>query len=398
MLRALLFLTCATTPLAAQFVNRATWLGVEDEGVRRDFGQGTEYFLDRLSYVVLPPWWDRGLDRFGNGVRYRLGSVTGSEFTIEGEIDVTTPLGDGFAFGYHVLQSEHRDARFLRNAVELDYAIGEHSAVFVQGELFAEKEFLDASAGMWLLRDGDDALRAMVTLVDASSRKGRDFEYETDPVALMLAGAFGDRSSHRVAFEIGGQLPFEVRETGSTETFGLHRWIGIVESHTSLGGADWLVFAAELEWTDKEVESDVPGSAAIEDFRRDFRQFRAEWWRDGERPWSIGVLHTHHDERGLRPNDPAASLRARRDEWFAIARLAVPLGDRLTLEPQLFAGVVQDRYFDANETRDRNRFEGKVAWNVRWDFSPRSSLALSVTTQLDEAAFGGGGAQFVTTF
>lgn len=35
--------------LPAQFLNRAAWLGSDEEGVRRDFAQGTEYFLDRFS-------------------------------------------------------------------------------------------------------------------------------------------------------------------------------------------------------------------------------------------------------------------------------------------------------------------------------------------------------------
>ncbi|MBL9077027.1 MAG: hypothetical protein JNL08_05965 [Planctomycetes bacterium] len=398
MLRPLVCLCLAAAPLTAQYVNRATWLGVGEEGVRRDFRQDPQYFLDRFSFTVLPPWWDRGLPRFGDGMRYALGSVTGSEFTIEGAIDVSTPLGDGFGFGYHVLHSEHRDARFLRNAVELDYALGADRALFVQGELLADKEFVDAGGGVWLLRRGDEALRAMVTLVDAASRKGRDFAYERDPIAVMVAGVFGDPAAHRIAFELGGQLPFAVRETGSTETFGLQRWIGEIDGHVAVGERDRLVLAAELEWTDKQLDSDVPGSALVEDFRRDFRQLRAEWWRDGSRPWSLGVLHTHHDERGVRPADPAASLRARRDEWFAVARVGLPIADRLVFEPQLFAGVVEDRWFDAAETRDDRRFEGKVAANARWDFSPRSTLALSVTVAIDELEFGGGGAQFVTRF
>ena len=63
---AVLFLLAA--PVTAQFVNRATWLGVDEEGVRRNFAQGTEYFLDRFSYVVTAPWWERSLPTFGSRV------------------------------------------------------------------------------------------------------------------------------------------------------------------------------------------------------------------------------------------------------------------------------------------------------------------------------------------
>ncbi|MBL8729721.1 MAG: hypothetical protein JNM25_14935 [Planctomycetes bacterium] len=402
MLRRALIVLCAaaplSAPLSAQFVNRATWLGLDEEGVRRDFRQDQDYFLDRFAYVVAPPWWDRGLLRFGNGARYALGSVTTSKFTVEGQVDHAAPLGSGFAFGYHLLQSEHRDARFLRNAIEFEYEVGPETALFAQGELFADKQWIDASGGVWLWRRGDQALRAMVTVVDAPADKSRDFVYERAPYAVMLAGAFGDPRSHRIVFELGAQLPFEVRATGSPETFAMQRWIGTVESHLVLGGRDRLVLAAEREWTDKDVDSDVPGGALVEDFRRDFRQLRAEWWRDGLTPWSVGVLHTHHGERGLRPNDPAASLRGRHDSWFALVRLQWAVAEPLSFEPQLFAGVVQDRWFDAADLRDRELFQGRLSWNTRFDFSPRSTLVLAVGVQLDELAFGGGGAQFVTRF
>lgn len=143
----LLVLALAVGSLRAQFLNRAAWLGGDAEGVRRDLAQGTEYYLDRFSYAVVPPWWEDGLPAFGNRVDYRLGSTSGTQFTIEGAIDHALPLGDGFAFRYHVLQGENRDTRFLRNAVAGEKALGETSAIFVQAELFAEKSLVDVSAG-----------------------------------------------------------------------------------------------------------------------------------------------------------------------------------------------------------------------------------------------------------
>lgn len=388
---------CAALP--AQFVNRATWLGVEAETTRRDFRQGTEYYLDRASYVALPPWWDRGLPRFHDQAWYRFGSVSRSEFTIDGGLDVTRPLGGGCGFGWHVLHGENRDVRFLRNAVEFERALGDAAALFVQGELDADKSLIDASLGAWLHRAGDDALRVMVTAVDLSSAKSRRVAYQHEPWAVMAAGAFGERERHRVAFELGAQLPFEVRDLEQSEVFALQRWIGAIESHLHLGGDDRLAAALEVEGTDKSARPDAGPGVPGEQFARDFRQLRLEWWRDARGgPWSIGCLHTALAEDGVVAADPAASLRARRDEWFGVVRLQVPFAGRLSFEPQVFAGHVREAYRDGIDRRSVDRFEGKFACNARWDFSPAAWLAVVVTFELDEPAFGGGGLQFVARF
>ena len=55
------------------------------------------------------------------------------------------PLGSGFGFRYHVLQSENRDARFLRNEAALEYELSATSAVFAQTSLLADKSLVDVS-------------------------------------------------------------------------------------------------------------------------------------------------------------------------------------------------------------------------------------------------------------
>ncbi|MBM4060297.1 MAG: hypothetical protein FJ265_04240 [Planctomycetes bacterium] len=385
-----------TAVCPAQFVNRAVWLGDDTESVRRDFRQGTEYFLDRFAYVVAPPWWDPRLERFADRFDYRFGSTSTTQFTIEGALDLGRELGDGFGFRYHFLQGEHRDARFLRHAIDLEYALAAETAVFAQIEPFADKSQIDVSLGAWFLRRGDSALRVMLTAVDWSNDKSRTADYGQDPYGVQLAGAFGDPGALRIAFDLAGQLPFSVRRRGDGGRFAMQRWIGSVQAQWCVDRDDRVLAAVESEWTDKELRAGPGG--ADEDFDRTFHQVLLEWWRDGGSPWSAGLLHTFHDEDGVRPADPAQDLRTRRREWFAIGRLHVPARGKLSFEPQVFAGWVQDRYRDGSEDRDRERFEGKVAWNARWDFSPRAWLVLVVTTQLDELAFGGGGAQFVARF
>ena len=397
-LSTLTLITLLTAPVTAQFVNRATWLGSDEESFRRDFAQGTEYFLDRFGYVVAAPWHERGLPRFVDRADFRLGSTSGTQFTVEGRLDQHLELGSGLGFRYHVLQGENRDARFLRNELALEYELGESTAVFAQGSLFADKSVIDVSLGGWLFRRGDEGLRLMLTAVDWTSEKSEVVEYTDAPWAAMASGAFGTGDGHRIVFELAGQLPFAQRDRDDGDRLELQRWIGTVESQLRVGAKDVLVTAIESERTDKDFLPFVAADPRRESFARDFHQLRAEWWRDTTIPWSAGVLHTFHREDGRRDNDPAADLRTRREEWFAILRTSLQAGERLWLEPQLFAGVVRDRFRDGTDERDEHRFEGKINWNARWQFSPNVSLSLIVGTQIDELAFGGGGAQFLARF
>lgn len=397
---AILLLLCAwpAAALPAQFLNRAAFGGVDGEGFRRDFPLGNEYFLDRFSYVVPPPWWRRGLPWFGDRFEYRLGSTSSTQFTLEGAYDQRFALDETAGIGVHLLHSENRDWRFLRQAVELDLITSASTGLFVQAEPSAEKAEIDVSAGAWLWRHGDEGLRLLWTGVDLTAEKSRSFEYRRAAHAVMLTGAHGRGDDWRITWELGGQLPMEVEELATRESLRLWRWIGSAEAHWRVADRDWVVAAAELEVTQKQLRPAVLGGAATEDFDRGFRQFRLEYWRDEpDRPWSVGVLHTAMAEDALRPFDPAGGQRGRRQEWFGIARLQLPIDGRLSFEPQLFAGYVSNREDGAERLRHQ-RFEGKAAWNLRWDFSPNTTLVLVVSTQLDQLAFGGGGAQFSMRF
>jgi hypothetical protein len=385
-------------PASAQFVNRAVWLGFDEEGVRPEFRQGREYYLDRLSYVVPPPWADLELRWFDDGARYAFGSVSAREFTFEGRIDHHVPLGDGVAFHYHVLQSEHRDARFDTTAIGLELQLDAERTLFVQGTPFADKSQIDVSVGAFWWRRPHAALRTMLTLVDAPADKSEVVDYERAPYGLHAAGAFGSPERLRVAFELGTQLPMRAVRLADGARFDLQRTIGIGELRAPLGERDRLLLAAEAESTDKRLRPAAAGDPLREHFDREFHQLRLEWWRDTARPWSIGVVHTRLDEHGRRPNDPDRDLRTKRREWFGVLRRRYPIDERLFFEPQLFAGQVGYEFRDGVLLRDQARFEGKAAWNVGWEFSPRASLVLVVSTQLDELAFGGGGAQFVAWF
>lgn len=392
-----LIVLLAAAPSPAQFVNTAAWLGSEQEEVRRNFRQGTEYFLDRLSYVVTPPWWERGLPRFDDRLDYRVGSISATQFTIESALDLARELGDGFTVRYHMLQGENRDTRFLRHALDLDCALGEETALFAQVEPFADKSAIDVSLGAWLWRRDHQAVRVMATAVDWRNEKDSRIDYERDPYALLVAGVFGEPDAMRISFELASQMPFAVRQLDDGERLELQRHLASARCHLPLAASDWLVLAAETESTAKALQPGTTG-ASPEDFTRWFHQLRVEWWRDVTIPWSAGFVHTWHDEDGIRSAAPAEDLRTRRREWLALARLQLPVQSRLSFEPQLLAGYVRDEFVDGTDARSRERFEGKLAWNTRWDFSAAATLALVVSVQLDEPAFGGGGVQFVARF
>lgn len=411
---ALSILTAAlAAPAGAQFVNRAVFLGLDSEGLRRNYEQNASYFMDRDSYVRLPPWALATLDPFVPGVRYRFGSVSGREFTVEGRGRFELPLGDGddrgestgrgdrWRFTYDVLQSETQDTRFLRNALGFEHDLDASTALVAQGEVFAEKPQIDVSFGAHLWRGDRSGVRVLFTAVDAPNDKSDTSEYLSDPYGWMASGYFAtqDRGSE-VSFELAGQLPLRVREPVSGSELELHRHLGTIRARHSLGGRQWLDLQLEGEWTEKDFSAAAIGP--VEAFERRGYRLATEWWTDfgGDGiAAAYGVSFLSLDAEGRQRVDPAAGYALDRREVFATARGLIPLAEHWSLEPFLQAGHVRFREAFGNASRrSEDEFRGKLSANVRYRFSDRAFLTFIVSAELHEPGFGGGGAQFVARF
>lgn len=46
---------------APQYLNRALYQGRAEEEIRRNYNQNFEYYLDRFSFVDMPPWGERAI-------------------------------------------------------------------------------------------------------------------------------------------------------------------------------------------------------------------------------------------------------------------------------------------------------------------------------------------------
>jgi hypothetical protein len=51
---------------ATQYLIRALYQGRAEEEIRRNYNQNFEYYLDRFSFVDMPPWWNEPLEPFRN--------------------------------------------------------------------------------------------------------------------------------------------------------------------------------------------------------------------------------------------------------------------------------------------------------------------------------------------
>jgi hypothetical protein len=392
------------TLVQAQFLNRAVWLGRGNEFVRRDYEQGVEYFLDRFSYVDLPPWWrPLTLDPFGDRLMLTGGSVSTSDLTIEAIGNFGVELGDGFTARLNYLQSENQTTQFQRVGAGIDMPIAEPTSLFVQLEGTPNKSRADISFGAELFRDRYQAHRVMVTLVDFASRKSSDFSYDEDPYALMAAGFFGDPDSFELAYEIGAQLPFEERELATNDVFRMHRTIGSLMARLRLSKLDRLVLGYDGEWTIKKLSTADPSSPTAEDYDVSLHRLRAEWWRSRESgiETSFGGYWLYLAEDGDRPADPASDLYTRRKELMAFARTRFPLSDAWSTEPYVIGGLVDLLQVDGTgDLGDEafDGFQGKWGVPVQYHFSERAALRIDLSLQLDELGFGGGGVQFLAVF
>ncbi len=387
----------------AQFINRAVYLGPGEEGVRRDFDQNEEYFLNRFSYMH-PPWWVENLDPFLDGVDYALGSVTNTEFTIEGTTNFTARVGRKFFFRFHELQSENQDTRFTRTALELGYDVSKSFSVFFMGEGGAEKEKDDASFGCYFHPSPSHGSRFMVTLPDIhSQRSHKGFFYPRKPVGLMWSGWFGRAGGSQLRFEIDSQLPFEMRELDDGYALEMTRNLGSMEGRLRVGRSDFLVTALDFEYTHKHFSPDAAKSPDLEHLNRKTYGVREEWWRrfPGGHEFSIGGSFLFKDELGRRPFDPGETLTTKRREWFGFARGRYRLNEWLALEPDVYAGHVQVDEFNRPWKAGNQHFhgfQGKAGAGLAFKLGQDAWLYAQPTFELDRPQFGGGNVQLRILF
>lgn len=394
----------ALVPAAAgQVLNRAVWLGSESEGVRRDYKQGVEYFVDRASYVDLPPWWRPELDPFADGLSVASGSVSSSRLTTEGVGNLNPDLGAGFSARIAYLQSENQSTQFERIGFGLEKRLSDPTALFLLLEGTQDKSRADLSFGAELFRSAHGAHRVTFTIVDFPWRKSDDFEYETAPYGLLFAGFGGDPDGLQIAYELGFQLPFEERATVTGDVFRMHRSIGSLEARLRIAERHRLVLGFDGELTAKRLSTVDPAASNREDLDTDLERVRLEWWRRGDdgRELSIGASWLHLRTDGIRPNAPAEDLEVRRTEAMLFARARFGIGGSWATEPYVLGGLVRydERIGDGAPGTERfHGFQGKWGVPFRYAFSDSASIRFDVSFQLDELAFGGGGVQLRAMF
>lgn len=405
LLRLALRLTLVATlagSAGAQLLNRAIWLGSE-EGLRRTYRQDAEYFIDRASYVDAPPWWRAGpIDPFQSRVSFSGGSVNSSDLTLESSTQVGVALGSGYTFRAQQLGSENQGNRFQRFGVGLDMAVADETSLILQLEGDAAKARADLSLGVEILRTEHSAHRFLVTLADWSDGKSLEFEYDTKPYGLMLAGFHGEADGVQVVYDLSTQLPLEEREIDTGTVFELQRTIALAELRIPLGVRDKLVLGFDGESSSRDNLPTDLASIELESGSVERARVRADWWRSPASGYdtSLGFWLHRLDEDSLRPNDSAEDRVVRRREFGLTGRMRVPMTPKWSLEPYVLAGHVDfdDRAGTIEDSRESEGFEGKFGTPLVFRFSDTAFIRVDLSMQLDQFAFGGGGVQLQMTF
>lgn len=403
LLPGLALLALGSAPASAQFLNRAVWLGAEEEPFRRDYDQSPDYFLTRWSYVDAPPWW-RGdsLDPFANRLDVMGGSVSSKRLTLEAVGNAGIEMGDGFVGRLNYLQSENQTTQFERVAVGIDKRLSDATAMFLQMEGTPDKSRADASLGLELFRGDTSAHRLMFTLVDFPHGKSDEFRYERQPYGILLAGYAGDPRRFEFDYEIGTQLPFEEQRVDEAMNLSMNRTIGTLEGRLRLDERDRLIFGLDGELTDKELRPEDPATPGAENGNIAFGRLRSEWWHRGEggREYSLGAYWLHDREEWTVLDGSAPNADVKRSEAMLFTRAHLKLRSAWSLEPYVIGGLV-----DLKQTglapfgdEDFEGFQGKLGLPLRFDFSAHAWIRFDLGFQLDELAFGGGGVQLVASF
>jgi len=399
----LVSLAAGTTPVSAQYLNRAVWLGPDAEGMRRDYPQGDDYFVNRAAIADLPPWWTgASWDPFGNRLFVAGGSVSTDRLTLEGVGNVGLDLGSGFTGRLHYLQSEDQTTQYQRVALGIDAPLSERSALFLQLEGTPDKSRSDLSLGFELRPTERTRHRAMLTLVDFSWRKSEELEYTEAPYALGFSGITGDPARAQLYYELGLQLPFEERRLGSDEVFRLERAIGTVETRVALSARDRLVLALDGGLGSKGLRPDDPVTLAREEAEVRHHRLRAEWWRSLDRGREVRLGASW---RRLRADDsfaeePARDLHERREETLLYGAGRLPIAGKWSAEPYVIGGPVrlEVRHGDGTTSGDPDGFQGKLGVPLVFAFSERARLRIDLSLDLDALAFGGGAVQLSASF
>ncbi|MGE3174543.1 MAG: hypothetical protein AB7O97_18070 [Planctomycetota bacterium] len=385
----------------AQFLNRAVWLGADDEGLTRTYDQGPEHYLDRIAYTDLPPWRrDPALEPFDDRLVLTGGSASSSRLTTEGVANLTAPLDDVFLARVHYLQSEHQGAQFERVAFGVDAVTGRSTSLFAQVEGAQDKSRADLSLGVDVRGDGGRH-RLGLTLVDFASRKGEAFDYAQDPVGLLAAGHLGEAAGLALGYELAAQLPTVERGALPGDSLRVQRVLGALRARRALSPETALWADLELELTQKAQRA-TAGEHERADTR--FHRLRLEYARELAPATHVaaGVIWVGLDT-DVRRGDGATTRDEHRDEWFLSLRAAVPLGDRTALEPYALGGGVHfgRSGLGAGTSFEPDRasgFQGKCGVPFVYRFSERAAIRFDASLQLDRAAFGGGGVQLVARF
>ncbi|MEN8129831.1 MAG: hypothetical protein ABFS45_06475 [Pseudomonadota bacterium] len=370
--------------------------------MRRNFEQDTEYYLDRFSFVDLPPWWNERLEPFRNRFFVAGGSVSSADLTLEAQLNLALPLGKGFSAGFHYLESENQTNQYQRVAPALEYQLSPATSVFAMIEGTVEKEEADMSFGMNLFHTERGRTRLMFTFVDFSDGKARDFEYTKNPYGLKVSGDYRWDGGSEIYYEADAQLPFEQRLLIDDELFSMWRVIALGETRFALSGRDKLVVAVYFEFTQKALEPGDMDSPLAEDFDGDMERMRLEWWRkvSNDYQWAMGLSWLRLRNEGARINDPAQNLEEHRNELLYVARVRIRLTGFALFEPNIWAGYVdyQNQLGGVTVNKSFDGFQGKIGLPLVLRFSKEALFSINPTFQLDQLSFGGGSVQFQAKF
>lgn len=376
-----------------------------DEIDGRDYEFNTDYFLNVFSFRYPLPWRQAWREA-RNGFRGLAGSIRTDEFYIFQEMKLNYDLDANHRFRFFQEQKEDFDSRYRRIEIGLQRKILHpgpvRAGIFI--EALADKVENDVGFEVTYGDHPTGIGRIAFTLVDVLyNKKGEEprrysrFPYTLDvegwvPIGerLVLGGGIHhnfplrlklrDRGMHFTYRKNYSEIFLEYRLTRRS-ILSLRGWIedSLIGRNfftgTSDRDLDRFAHFGEIEYRHRfDSGTEVFGGL-----------------------WTFGL-----SEENRAPLEPTQAVSLLRREEYLFAGTAWPLPRGFTLHPMVMLGWTNnvERFpVDSNRKIDKDRgVQSKVNLGFEYTFSPKASLIVNPTFDLDHLRFGGGLAQFQLVF
>ncbi|MGC8120608.1 hypothetical protein [Marinobacter sp. VGCF2001] len=396
MLALLAIMACLYPPLASAGSAHIPQPWRADAVVQgRDEAYDTERFVHELTFDHHSP----APSPLQNGMRGTGGSVGSDELYYDFRFRQDFGFREGHnGFLLDIQRSEDLDGAYDRQLVGFRQMVGQHSELWLQGDVFSDKAQSDIYLSARHYLGPGSWLHASWILPDAyfNDKTASPDEFSKEPQTAFLQW----HQQH-------GPQQLTLSVNWSPESEFISRQQALTVTSDSVRGAltyrrestRWqLAVDLEAERSRRSYLLQGPDETGRPDFSRDSARATtsARFLLHRLKP-RLGLAYIHLDERGFFGRALNSIGTIKRREPVLFGDITLQASARTTIQPGLYLAAPDIRQaFRDTPPDNHNGFVGKLALpvTIRVSANDQARLTLNPTFYLHKAAFGGGNLQF----